>query len=232
MTPGTATPTAPSADLIERFNAIIDGLLAALAVESMRAAGVPWPLRMILAPLLRRRIARWSAAFSAMVADARAGRNVERAKDSPADLAVERPRADTASDTMSLPDRVLPVSGGGVRRTARDDSVRAADVVPLCEEPAPRRHFARQALLVRSAAMIGGADRRERPNLPCQRARGNARRRPPPAVFPTREDRGVRTSISLRSVNEKRRELGGWVRLVVDIGRQTSVGSQAIDHRR
>jgi hypothetical protein len=145
MTPGTATP--PSSDLIDRFNAIIDSVLACVAVESMKAAGVPWPLRMILAPLLRRRLARLSATFSAMVADARAGRLVARAAESPIDppidlpadsLAVPPPEPDARSRAMPATDRVGFVSGRRGREIVQPEPLIAPAIVVPSERRATR----------------------------------------------------------------------------------------------
>jgi hypothetical protein len=90
----TGTDTSPTSDLIERFNAIMADLLACVTDAALRAAGVPWPLRMLLAPLIRRRIARWSDGFGALVADARADRLVASAVDSACEPTAEQPSPD------------------------------------------------------------------------------------------------------------------------------------------
>jgi hypothetical protein len=125
MTTGTAPPPTPSADLIDRFNAIIDDVLACVAVESMKAAGVPWVLRMILAPLLRRRLARWSTAFSAVMADARAGRGIEPAKSR---------QIDQAGDDLA----VQPDSEERPSRTIAAEQRARSATAP--KEPAAARH--------------------------------------------------------------------------------------------
>jgi hypothetical protein len=51
---GTIAP--PTADLIERFSAIIADVMACVADSALKAAGVPWPVRMLVAPLIRRQI--------------------------------------------------------------------------------------------------------------------------------------------------------------------------------
>jgi hypothetical protein len=143
MPTGTATPPAPSSDLIDRFNAIIDGLLAALVVESMKAAGVPWPLRMILAPLLRRRLARWSARFAAMVADARAGRRIEPALDVAAGAAADAGDGDPEADCQAHPIFARnAVRSASVRRDAAIARATVADAsnagaLPDRREPRP-----------------------------------------------------------------------------------------------
>jgi hypothetical protein len=133
MPTGTDTPPRPSSDLIDRFNAIIDDVLACLAVESMKAAGVPWPLRMILAPLLRRRIARWTARFSAIMADVRTGRTVAPAANVAADPVIEDHGEERRCGATSAP-RALPSRAGCRERiTVRQGAVDASTDVALCE---------------------------------------------------------------------------------------------------
>jgi hypothetical protein len=129
MTTGTAPPPTPSADLIDRFNAIIDDVLACVAVESMKAAGVPWVLRMILAPLLRRRLARWSTAFSAVMADARAGRGIE-----PAVAPAREPSLEPSVDPMFDPACEDRQSGGASATPSfRSRSVHTERATALCD---------------------------------------------------------------------------------------------------
>jgi hypothetical protein len=125
MTSGTAISPKPSPELIDRFNAIIDDVLACLALESLRAAGVPWALRMILAPLLRRRIARWSAAFSAAMADARAGGGVEPAVASALEPSLQ-PAVEPAACHLQPASRSGATITAAVLRSAPDRRDRAA----------------------------------------------------------------------------------------------------------
>jgi hypothetical protein len=138
MTTGTAPQPPPSSDLIDRFNAIIDDVPACVAVESMKAAGVPWVLRMILAPLLRRRIARWSAAFSAMVADPRAARAVAPAVAPALDLPVARPHPDSRSRTPSAAARARFASVPDLPEVPSQDTGDFREVEPLSGKPASR----------------------------------------------------------------------------------------------
>jgi hypothetical protein len=109
MPTGTDAPL--TSDLIERFNALMADVLACVTDAALKAAGVPWPLRLLLAPLMRRRLARWSGKFSTLMADARAGRMVEPAANVEVDSAAEHPQADDRRDATCVTDRVRPAFG-------------------------------------------------------------------------------------------------------------------------
>jgi hypothetical protein len=104
---------------------------------------VPWPLRLLLAPLMRRRLVRWSDNFTSLVADRRACRTVEPA----GDFAVEQPHLDdpcSAAAALDDPcgaaaargrDRSTPLTEN--RAAAQRDPVDPPVVVVLSERRGP-----------------------------------------------------------------------------------------------
>jgi hypothetical protein len=123
----TGIDTPPTSDLLERFNAIMADLLACVTDAALKAAGVPWPIRMLMAPLLRRSLARWSNGFSVLMADVRAGRVVEAA----GDPAAESPRPGDACGAKPGAARVRSAPHQRDRATTQQDPTGAGDVLLL-----------------------------------------------------------------------------------------------------
>jgi hypothetical protein len=116
MQPGTPSPPRPTPELIARFNALMDDIIACVTLEALRAAGVPWVVRVLLAPLIRRRIVRLSRGFSALLVGAPSGRSVGRA-DAPA-----LDRAELADDLaagLAIEPAEAACRGGAVPAPAR-----------------------------------------------------------------------------------------------------------------
>jgi hypothetical protein len=180
----TGTEAPPTSDLIERFNALMDDLVACVTLEALRAAGVPWVVRVLLARFIRRRIARWSSDFSGLVADARAGRTALAGR--AAGPAVE---ADAEAREQSR-------RGGAMPRMerARSDPSASSGRRPACETPAPSISA---DIVVLSEKLCGRSERRRgrprRRTYKPDRHAGSRRRwvnaiRRPPAVVAWRHE--------------------------------------------
>jgi hypothetical protein len=137
MPTGTDAPI--TSDLIERFNAIMADVLACVADAALRAAGVPWALRILLAPLVRRRIARYSHDFSALVADVRAGRLAAPAIGPDGALAVEQPHPDRRCSAIGATARVRLPQGRSGRTDDGNADDGTADGGPALESTRPDR---------------------------------------------------------------------------------------------
>jgi hypothetical protein len=208
----TGTPPPPSSELIDRFNVIIDDVMACLAVESMRAAGVPWLLRIILAPLLRRRIARWSARFAAIVADARAGRCLGpaarpasgQAIGPAADFAGATPQPDNRSGALSATERDRPASGRRAHAVAEIDAAGTPDATVALDRRAMRT--GQRSIVPRGLtnARIPLARGRGRAIAPRTSLRGGASACGPPVSFGACGEEVPRTDDSFRIRNGRR----------------------------
>jgi hypothetical protein len=193
----TGTQTPPTSDLIERFNSIIMELMACVAAASLKAAGVPWPVRMILAPLLRRRLARWSAEFSRIVTDARSGRGIAP----PGHLECGGRLLDHAARTIDGGGRNRSASGGASRAGAPRPRVERPDLVANFQRPGARIN--RGGLTrpyVRTSARAHGAGRRGQWAAHQEFPHGGAVHRGP-AIFSATRAVHLCTTISLRLVN-------------------------------
>jgi hypothetical protein len=151
IAPASAGPPQPTADLIERFNAIMADLIACVTLEALRAAGVPWALRVLLAPLVRRRVARWSDDFSSLVAEARSGRLVERSACFGDDLATESPYPGRRCASASASQRNRAATGRADRAATERDAEQFLEVA----EPSSERGFRRRHRGIRSRARVG-----------------------------------------------------------------------------
>jgi hypothetical protein len=200
MEPGADTPQLAS--LCARFDAIITALLACIAVEQLKAAGVPWPLRFLITRILRGRIRQWSASFAAAVADVSADLQARRTQ-----------RVDPASDGADAVAASAAWSGDAREASAAFDPDSGADFSPDFGATGAKRAAAVEASAargsvgvdagatwrsdaVRSSTKDGGlttareeAETREAPNVltadgACERSLPRARpaRRPRPGV--------------------------------------------------
>jgi hypothetical protein len=155
----TGTHTPPTSDLIERFNAIMADVLACVTDAALKAAGVPWPLRLLLAPLLRRRIARWSAEFSSLVADGQTGRRVDPKIGPVGDLAMEPPCIAQGAAKTSATTRVRSASGRQERATGQLPAANDCHIgVPFerrAARPVHRGAIAREGTRVGRDGVVG-----------------------------------------------------------------------------
>jgi hypothetical protein len=185
----TGTDTAPASDLIERFNALMDDLIACVTLEALRAAGVPWAVRVLLAPFIRRRIARWSNAFCKLAQGPRAGRGLQSTS-VPAIAPAIAPAGDILAERADLDRRRPPVppskpvrseSGRRHRADFQHDFEELANVALLPETPGSRTaHLGGRPRAPMNAPMPH-ANARERSTAPGPFLRGGTRHRGPPS---------------------------------------------------
>jgi hypothetical protein len=147
---GTETP--PASDLIERFSAIIADVLACVTDAALKAAGVPWPVRVLMAPLLRRWIVRRSSDFSALLAQARADRPSDSAAAGAVSLADQLPCADRQSGAKPGMQAVRFASGPGGRTISVHDADTSLTVALLADQRAAARDHGGTIMHARSCA--------------------------------------------------------------------------------
>jgi hypothetical protein len=180
MPTGTDAPI--TSDLIERFNALMADVLACVTDAALKAAGVPWPLRLLLGPLVRRRLTRWSGDFSALVADTRAGRLVETAGDRDEDVAGGPSDQDGRRDAVSAPVGVCSARYRTDQADVRGDADDLPNFVVNSERcAAPRRQRGARSR-VETGARIGGPGARGRV-IASPRCTGETRRVGSPGSF-------------------------------------------------
>jgi hypothetical protein len=212
----TGTDAPPLSELLARFDALMADVLACVTDAALKAAGVPWPLRLLLAPLMRRSLARWSGDFSRLVADVRTGRSAESdaGPDAGVDAGVDFSRGgdpaagnpDRHCGAMAATRRVRSASDRMEREAAHLVGVDFpnAERLPARRATPPDHHHSRPCVRTTVRANLRAHDgdgRRRYPHRPPS-PRGGMRASGPPTFFRDVRSRRLRTPISLRIVIE------------------------------